>query len=303
MENITTCPLDLLNESEFIQFNECGISANSDIGIRITSIVLVSIIFIIEAIILILRKSHFDKKNNIAKILIFSALFINPILLIRPAIGLFSKHRAVNNFGVSIFTNFSASLIANIAILFVFFEVNLLHKGSLKSDNKAYALRKIFLGSLAIIQSILYIGGSIFSYYTNSVTLSQVFWFATSITDTTLIPYLCIFGITLYQHIKRMHLKTHNKLSRQLLIIIISCSVLGSFTDVVSLTLFFLNGTYYIEWIFLELCWIAAIIFCSCIFIILMRKTTKNDPVSTNSSKTTKSKSVSSNSPVSTNST
>jgi len=76
-------------------------------------------------------------------------------------IGVLSNYRAVNNIGVSIYTNFSAEMIANIAILFVFFEVNLLHKGSMKPDNKIYALRKIFLGSLAVIQSVLYIGETI----------------------------------------------------------------------------------------------------------------------------------------------
>ena len=288
MKNITICPVDWTNTSEFIHFNECGISTKLDTGFKLLSVSLSFIIFITELIVLILRRHHFLKKNTIAKVLILSSLIINPILSLRPLIGAFTPLRAVNNIGISIYTNFSAAMIANIAILFVFFEVNLLHKGSLKSDNKIYSLRKIYLGSLAVLQTTLYIGGSILSNYISNISKSQVFWFATAITDTALIPYLCIFGLILYYNINKMEQNKYKNLSKQILIIIISCSLLGSFTDIVSLTLFFLNGTYAIEWIFLELCWISAIIFCSCIFIILMKKSTKD--VITSS---TKSKSIS----------
>jgi len=92
------------------------------------------------------------------------------------------------------------------------------------------------------------------SYYIPTVSKSQVFWFATAITDTGLIPYLCIFRFILYFNINKMEQDKYKSLSKQILIIIISCSLLGAFTDIVSLTLFFLNGNYTIEWILLELC-------------------------------------------------
>ena len=72
-----------------------------------------------------------------------------------------------------------------------------------------------------------------------------------------------------------MEKDTYKASSKQILIIVTSCGLLGLFTSVVSLVLIILNGTYPAEWLFLELCWIAAILFPGFIFYILIRKNKK----------------------------
>ena len=272
MANETLCQKDWGIYSEFLISTECKIYKPLDVGIRIFEIVLSCSIFLIETIILFNRRSSFQSKNSLAKLLLLSTLFINLILIIRPLIGIVTSFRSVNNIGVNIMTNISATLVAEIAILFVLFEVNLLHRGLIKSNNYLYKQRKIYLGSLSVVQIVLYLGGAILPHFIDGNNVSRGFWFATAITDIGAIPYLCISGFIIYMRINKMEKDIYKKLSRRILIMVTLCGMLGSFTFIVSLVLFILNGSYTVEWIFIEFCWIAAVLFCGCIFVILIRR-------------------------------
>jgi hypothetical protein len=68
------------------------------------------------------------------------------------------------------------------------------------------------------------------------------------------------------------------KLSRQILITVISCSFLGLFTGTVGIVAW--RGEFKIEWILILLCWISAIMFSGFIHLIISRsrKTQKRIP-------------------------
>jgi len=286
MSNFTQCDDNWGTLTEFFEFKECKVYIPLDKGLRISEIALSIFIFLMEAIILYKRRKFYKTKNSLAKVLIIFTLCINHLIMLRPIIGLATKYRSVNSIVVNLLNNIIASFIADIAILFVLFEVNILHKGTIKSNTWFYKQRITYLGGLMIIQTILYSLSAVIPRFTN-INVSSGFWLTTAITDIGAIPYLCIAGIIIRNRLNRMEQNNYKALSRQILIITGACGILGGFTFIASLVLFILNGKYVEEWMFIHLCWLAATIFCGVIFIILIRKNKK--PAIVSSSRTTKS--------------
>ncbi len=146
MSNFTQCDDNWGTLTEFFEFKECKVYIPLDKGLRISEIALSIFIFLMEAIILYKRRKFYKTKNSLAKVLIIFTLCINHLIMLRPIIGLATKYRSVNSIVVNLLNNIIASFIADIAILFVLFEVNILHKGTIKSNTWFYKQRITYLG-------------------------------------------------------------------------------------------------------------------------------------------------------------
>ena len=288
MQNLTSCKEGWAHLSEFMYLQGCDVDKSLDTGLRYFLIVLASIFLIAESLFFICKRKVVKIKNSMVKILLVSSFLINIPIIMRNIIGLTSNHRSINNIGVNLLTNITASFVADIAILYTLFQINVLHKGSMEKSGFIYKQRKVYLGSLAAIKFILYTVGAIIPHYTDKISVSRGFWFATAIMDLGDIPYLCIAGITIYKKINKMEKKSYKQVGCRILIMTLIAGTSGFFTFAVSVVLLILDGRYVIEWMFLELCKIMATIFCGAIFFILILKNKRVSNISTSKSNTGK---------------
>jgi hypothetical protein len=250
------------------------------------------LILILEMIIIKIRWEDIMGKKMIPKILIFWAMSENIIMILRPMIGLFIKSRAVNNFGMMFITYISAPTVAGLAIMFVYFQINLIYNSSMiKTKDWGYESRKIILLVIFILQFVLFVGGGLLAHF-SIIKHTQGFWTPVIIVDFTIIPYFCILGIIIYRKISHMEKDNYKKLAKQILFTVIFCSALGIFTGSVGILAW--QGTYNFEWVLIEACWISAILFSGFIFtmmarrkkvgsIIITQDTSKSNKVSTDS--------------------
>ena len=266
---MSNCTQGYTNQAEFVQLNNCDIPVAADVGLRSASIIIVGIICILEIVIAILRYEEFKKKNGMSKVLLMWAFLENFIMPLRSILGITLKYRSQNNIYIALLTHLSAASVAGLAIMFVYFEIVILHNSSLsRKESWWYKHRKIILGCVSTLMLIGFIGGPILVYF-GIVTPNQAFWTPVILIDFTVIPYLCISGITVYKKIQSMQKDDFKELSRQILIMVISCSFLGLFTGTVGIVAW--RGQFNIEWILIELCWISAILFSGFIYFIMSR--------------------------------
>lgn len=263
--NLSICDSDHTRYAEFEILQDCSIPKVVDLSLTSVSIILAAILLLAEPLVLkIFRLDDFKIKSKEVKILTFWCVLVNPIMIIQPLIEVFTEYRSINSLPMSLLTHISPSSVSGLAIMFTYFQVNLLHKSSLtRTNNPLFRYRKIILITIFIIQQCMFIFNPILNYY-GILTITQSFWIPVSFVDFTIIPYLCIVSILISIRIKNMQQRKYKKLSRQILITVTSCTLLGMFTGAVGV--FASRGQYTIEWILIKLCWISAIAFGGFIF-------------------------------------
>lgn len=282
MNTSSLCLGSFTDVSELFKLSSCSLSTVGDISSRSVSLAICGIIFIAELIILAVKFKAVEDKKLISRIIIYSAVVENIIMSIRPLVGLLTDYRAYNTLWAGLVTHISASCVANLAILFVYFEAGILHASTMsEEEDKFFKYRNVVLLLAAILQTLLFVLGPFLVSY-GLLRETVAFWVPVILVDFTVIPYFCILGIIIYVKIRHMESDTYKKLSRQLIIIILCCTGLGIFTGVVGLIACIL--TYDIQWILIEICWISAILFCGFIFILLSRSKAKTVHVTTGTS-------------------
>ena len=268
------CPDLWERYSEFFDFKNCVIFKTTDVGFRLFEIIISCGIFIFECFILYKRRKLFQRKKILSKFLLIVTLFINLILLLRPLIGIATLYRSVNNIIVYSLTNLTVSLVADITFSFILFEISLLYNLSMKAKYKnwLYTHRNILISILIITQTILHIGSVIIFYLHPNIGVSYEFWLPTIITTMVSVPILSMCGLNIYNRMKQVQNIVYKELATKFILILIIYAILGSFVFMNGVILFFLNGVYTIEWMFLEFYWIAIIIQCCCIFSMVILK-------------------------------
>jgi hypothetical protein len=194
-----------------------------------------------------------------------------------------------NNVGIAIATHLSCIMAASIAILFVYLEARLIQHAArgLKINSNPIIhfitnnLVRIFI-VIQVIQVVLFIIGIPLGHY-GVVSKRIAFWIPVVIVDATIIPIFLILGITIYMKAKSAIKERHHKLAGHVLIAVIGCVVLGTFTGAVGVVASI--GVFsYTDWVFVELCWVSDIGFNAFIFWLLSKPqtttTTSQEPTS-----------------------
>jgi hypothetical protein len=245
---------------------------------------------VIETIFLIRRREKFGSQNAIVSTLVIWTTLQNIVMASRPGMGLLTDVRSVNNLAMALLTHISAALAAGIAILFVYFEINLIHDASMvKDDSFWYQHRRGLLITIAISQLILFVLGPLINWYLPVVKLTATFWTMVILISITVIPYLAILGIVIYRKIAHRKAEAvggskFKKLSRHILITVLICTGLATSNCIIAMISW--SGTLEFTWFLIELAWIFDIFFNGFIFLILMRKKAKsNTPSSKMTSK------------------
>ena len=283
--NDTNCENGFTYLSEFKIFDTCEVFTVADVTLKSISIGLIGIFLSYMIFMTILKREEYRNKAIVTQVLLRFSIIVTILMLLRPAIGLATSLRSANSLLLSYITHISACGCATMATLFVYFQLDILHNASMSKDNSCTSKHRkkmfIFMGIFPIV---IFLIGPVISYYVPLVGANRVFWAPVILVDFTVIPYSLILGISLYKEIKQMqHKDRFDKLGRRILIVVISCTLLGIFTGTAGIVAFI--GYYTIEWILIELCWISAIIFVGFIFFILGgNKKTKEKPISTRSS-------------------
>ena len=276
MNTSVVCPENWGNIAELKILDTCDVSTPGDLTLRLISVIICAIVLVAESTTLFIRRSDVEGKKVLPKVILFWALLENVVMPLRPLIGLLTSIRTVNSVPFAILTHLSASSVAGLAVLVVYFELKLLYNSSMVRG-KVYGAKgiPIILIIAGILQFLLFILGPVLVYF-NLINNNQSFWTPVIVVDFTIIPYFCVLGSIILHKIRSMKKTTFTGLSKQLMIMIISCTVLGAFTGVVGI--FAWRSEYPIEWILIELCWISAIAFSCFIFTITARRRSKGVP-------------------------
>lgn len=258
-----TCSDGWHNIDEFSIIENCVIPYIGEILLKILVIILCGSYFSAETIIYIFRYNILSSKKLINKILLIWIILNNLLMMIRPILGLFSiEYKSINYISIAILIGISGASSAGIVILFVYIQVRLLERASMKStklNNILFRKRAIILGTIGLIQAIIFIFGPLLYYFGKYIKLYHSFWFPVMLIDCFIIPYFCILGLIIFFKLKNMIQETYNNLAISILIMIIICTILGIFTNAVSL--YAMIGNHEYDWILIELCWIADVTF------------------------------------------
>lgn len=291
------CDLGYTRSSELFELSSCDIPIVGDLSVKIIQIILCGSILIIEICLLSLnykgvltynrdststevtstdtptpKVKKKSKHQKIKMILIASTFIENILFTIRPIVGVVSPIRAYNNIIMGFILHATCTVIADIITIFIYFEAGILYNSSMKKIDYFRYRGKILL-TVGIIQSILFLSGPIFVYY-NTLSELVAFWAVAISIIFSNMPYFCILGIIIYIKIRNMKTDEYKKLSRQLIIVISTCTFLAGFVGVVGVISCTVDFDF--KWVILEISWVFGILFCGFIFILMIRSKNKN---------------------------
>jgi len=261
-----TCDDKWSNQGELSVLKKCFKYIPLDNGLKLAEIALCSLIFLIQIVFDIIRYQEIKKKSKCPQIIICWSLVQPAIMVIRPTISYTLELHSYNSLVMSLVTNCSAASIAGIAVMFVYIQVKLLQHAAMSKTTSVTLPknRKVVLLSIGLIQAILFITGSFVSNY-GSVSGNLTFWIPVILVDFIVIPYFCYLGILIYNMVK----VDNKSLARQIMLVVMICSGLALSTG----TMAILGATQilFFDWILIELCWLAAILFGFVIIILVLK--------------------------------
>lgn len=236
-----------------------------ELGLRCTTIVLATVILLIEAFVIAFRGKEIFTKGTLTVSLVLWAMFQNVSMILRPALSITFDS---NELWMLFVIHLTAATAAGIVILFIHFECEIIHHGSLQQKFGCFlSQRKAILLAAAITDFVLFAAGPPLVFY-GYIPRNLAFWVPVIFVDFTAIPYFCFFGLVLRNKIRKMQQENFTKLARSILIAVISCSIIGCFTGVVGV---YSAIEYKYDWILIEICWLSDVIFNGVIFWLLAR--------------------------------
>ena len=282
------CTEGYINISEFTFHDKCIVNYNVEKIFKIIGVVSAIIIFIIQIILRIKRNQNTKQKKIIPYSIIHYALFHGIFMGLRPMIQLFTNYRSINNIYISLLTQLEAASAANLIIMFIYYQLDTILKGSIKKiDITCIHNRFIILLSIDITQFIVFFIGPFLYHYSDTVNdyANITFWASVSLITVTTIPFLIFLGLSLYYKIMSSQMTRYFKVARHILFLVIICGLVGTFT--LAVAIYSIIDTRY-EWIFIELCWISNIHLNFIIYLLVIKKQQKTIVTSSSDSNTDK---------------
>lgn len=263
------CPEEFSKFSELSTLEECNIPVLAQLSLKGIGVSLALLVLMGELIAIGVHLKSLRTKSTKNWVLLIWAVLMNPIMAMRPLLGLVLGVRAETSLWMAFVTHISGAAAAGIVILFVYLQLGVIHKSSMKQEvGLLFKHKKAILSTLGAIQTLFFLVGPPIAFYT-AAPLYQVFWVPVVVIDFTLIPYFCYLSGQIYVKIRQMIQDDFKKLSRQILITGVVCSSIGIFTGAVGI--YSLAQNWY-EWVLIELCWISDIIFNCIMFAVLARR-------------------------------
>lgn len=273
--NVTNCSTGWSRTSDLRQFTDCVVSIETLNIIRLVSIAVSLVLFLIELVSLVLRRSVILSNKRLVLVLIGWTLLEPLIMLVRPFTLYFTTLNSYDSLLMGLITYLSAASIAGIAILFIYIEVRLLQK-SVFSMNSAVPIqlnyKKGVLTGAGIVQTVAFGVGPFINVY-GDITAAITFWVPVILVDFLVIPYFCYLGILIYQRV----VTTKPALARRLLIIVVVCGLLSLSTG--GMAILGVTQLLFFDWLFLDLSWPLATMFAGMICYLFIRKTMKKPRV------------------------
>lgn len=223
----------------------------------VDSITLISaiLLFSLMVILVILSKTKRPRVNNV---LIAWSMAQQLTMAIRPGLNLLGFYSTT--LWVAMIVHATAAMLASVPIFFMYIELKVIIRGSLKTRGKSLKSVQAILASLAALETVLFLGfPGLFDWL--NFPRNFAFWIPVMVVDFIAIPYFCYLGISLYRRIYRM--VEHAKASRRILISVVTCSVLGMFTGVAGILALIIKE---LDWFLVRACWLAAMLFSQLIF-------------------------------------
>jgi len=272
---MSNCTALYTRDSEFSTHAECDIPSVAYFALKLTSISISGLVFILELIWLTYRWTHISRKDVRTKILIFWAISQNLVMALRPVTNLLLNKTSAQSLAVAFITHISAALAAGIVVLFIYIELTIIYNASLNQKVGFWITHRggilLFIG---ITQGLLFLLGPFLTYFVG-MRSDQVFWIPVIVIDFTLIPYFAVLGFVIRRRILSMVNEDFTGLAKRILYVTCICAAVGIFTGTVGLYAVF--GTPY-EWILVEICWISDNVFNGVFFTVFSRKPKKRSP-------------------------
>lgn len=269
---MSNCTQGWSTVSELTIFPSCVVPSLADLSLRAILLIFASLSLVVQSTMIVVRRNKFPKQNSLVNTLIVFSTVQNLIMMVRPIIGLATGLRSVTDLAVALVTHISASMAADVAILFVYFEATLIHNSSMiKEEDWWYRHRRHLLFGSGALQTLLFVIGPILREYYPAVTLVEMFWVVVILISVTVIPYLMILGIIIYRKLQTTERRDEfKKLSRHILLTVLICSGLATSNCIIALIS--VTSEFSFTWVLIELAWIFDIFFNDFIFLVLMRK-------------------------------
>lgn len=272
-----SCPSKFTRYSEFVILESCSIPIVGNIILKSVIVLLAGIILFLEIFCVFCRYHDMCKKSMPHKMLLMWTLIQNPIMMIRPLINLLWNIYSINHIWMAFLSHLAAASAAGIGILFLYIELKIIRKGSIKKYS-SIKYPQIILTIITITQFMLFLIGPILVYYTD-IKAHHAFWVPLIAVDFTVIPYFSYLGISIYRKILKMVNDDYYALSTQILITVLICGIIGVVTGVMGIVCCFYSE---IEWVIIDLCWIGGVVFNGVIFTLLSRQPVRQ-PINSNS--------------------
>lgn len=268
----TTCDDGYGRFSEFATYDNCPVHLTGDMAFKIVCTCLGLLTFTLQVVYIIINRVSVIAKGPFTRALIYWAAIQNLVMSIRPLVGLITHKTSETSVYMSFISHISAIGAANLVVLTIYIETNILERSALKkSETFLTAHRGRVLVTVAVVQSVAFMVGPIVSIFIRNVS-HYMFWAPVIIVDFTVIPYFCVSGLVIYWKVQKMQKENYRKISRHILFTIIICSAIGIFTG--GAGAYLMTKSPY-EWVLVEICWISDIGFNLLMFIFMGKKQIK----------------------------
>lgn len=270
-----SCDASHRRESEFTIYSICRVALEVDFGLKLTVIILALLSFGLEIILLIRNRSYLHKKPLEIRALIVWLLLHGPLMALRPILSLGLDLYSSTSIGLQILTHLGGASAACSIILFINIELNLLFKGSIRKVNLEkspfYQHKRVILITMSIAAFLIFMVGPLLRSMTE-IPLHILFWSAVIFTNVEVIPFFGYLGLSLQFQIAKLQNSKYDRLSRHIKIMIIICAGLGLSAGGAAIYLIIDPR---IEWIVLELTWIADVLFSLFLYSVIVRRSEK----------------------------
>lgn len=255
------CPELYSRQGEFVISDDCVVPV---VATQIADVI--TVLSVVASIIsmVILLFVHNTKRPSINRGIIGWTVIEQFFMMIRPSLSLMGWHPTT--FWVTMVVHASTAMMCSVLLLFMYIELKLLLRGSLKSRGRSLRSTQCVIGTMIGVEATLFMVSPVVCA-TVGLPGNVAFWVPVIVIDFTAIPYFSFLGISIHRKISR--LEQHKKTSQRLLTVMIVCSVLGAFTGCAGVVAVVVDQ---VDWIIVRLCWLAAIAFNQLIFISLVRR-------------------------------
>jgi hypothetical protein len=272
MANTTAgCPAGWTADSEFGEpIANCAIPELAVQVLQGIAVGSAALLFLLQCFLYVKRRAAIHAKRWVTQTLLAGTVFANIVMALRPLLSLTLGVQAHTTLWFAIVVHASAASAAGVAILAVYVEARIRVKASLTKAMWLARNAKPILATLGGLQAVAFIAGAIAPHYAPEFKAYTGFWAPVVLVDFVAIPYFLGLGLSIYCRVRNMVDERRKHLARPLLLTVIACAGIGTFTGVVGIVAA-AGAASVAAWALVELCWISNVAFGGFIFVLMSR--------------------------------